>query len=246
MAYRMTTRQNLEDFASGAVLRSSPGFPAFPVRLAQEIFLRALPRVPRRPLTLWDPCCGSGYLATVLGLLNAESIGAVICSDIAPEAVGLAARNLRLLTVDGLAEREQELLTRAAEFDKPGHADAAAAARRLAARLAAGGDVAARAAVADALDPVSLTAALGTSTPDLVITDVPYGQQTAWVGPGPAGDAHRIGQLLDAVGAVLAPDAVVAVCAASRKVPLPEGRTALARIRLGNRAVVIVQAGVRP
>ncbi|MFD2352348.1 hypothetical protein ACFSTC_28350 [Nonomuraea ferruginea] len=43
MTYRHAiVRTSHEDLASGAVLHSAPRFPAFPVRLASEIFQRAL------------------------------------------------------------------------------------------------------------------------------------------------------------------------------------------------------------
>ncbi|WP_436975454.1 hypothetical protein [Nonomuraea angiospora] len=42
MSYRHATLQrDCQDLASGAVLRSAPGFPAFPVRPASEVFQRA-------------------------------------------------------------------------------------------------------------------------------------------------------------------------------------------------------------
>jgi len=40
MSYRMVpVRADHRDLASGFVLRSAPGHPAFPVRLAEELFL---------------------------------------------------------------------------------------------------------------------------------------------------------------------------------------------------------------
>ncbi|MBF6332777.1 hypothetical protein [Nocardia transvalensis] len=63
MAYRFAVQQaDYGDLASGAVLRSAPGLPAFPVRLAPETFQRALAiRGGDRPAVVWDPMCGSGY-----------------------------------------------------------------------------------------------------------------------------------------------------------------------------------------
>lgn len=49
MPYRpATARSDHRDLASGFVLRSAPGYPAFPVRLAQELFLRAAAYLPVR------------------------------------------------------------------------------------------------------------------------------------------------------------------------------------------------------
>ncbi len=102
MAYRIATeREDYSDLASGSVLRSAPGYPAFPVRLAQELFLRAATHRPAAPLTLWDPCCGSGYLVTVIGLLHRPRLRRVIATDVQPQAVSLATENLALLTGRG-------------------------------------------------------------------------------------------------------------------------------------------------
>ncbi|WP_312847199.1 hypothetical protein [Microbispora sp. KK1-11] len=80
------------------MLHSAPGFPAFPVRLASEMVQRAMELRGGGRATVWDPCCGSGYLLTVIGLLHRRRISAVLASDVDPAAVGLAERNLALLT----------------------------------------------------------------------------------------------------------------------------------------------------
>ncbi len=55
MAYRYAlVRENYEDLASGGGLRSAPGFPAFPVRLASEMFQRALALHGEPAALLWD------------------------------------------------------------------------------------------------------------------------------------------------------------------------------------------------
>jgi hypothetical protein len=132
MQYRLAVAQSeYRDLASEFVLRSAPGCPAFPVRLAEDLFLRCTAHAAAPgPLTLWDPCCGSGYLATVIGLFNRAGLDRILCSDVSPDAVTLASRNLALLTAAGLADRECELLGLAAEFGKQDYAERAAAARR--------------------------------------------------------------------------------------------------------------------
>jgi tRNA G10 N-methylase Trm11 len=243
MAYRLTERADHSDVASGFVLRSVPGHPAFPVRLAQELFLRAVTHLPEGPLTLWDPCCGSGYLATVLGLLHRPRLGRVVASDIAPEAVSIAKGNVSLLTSAGLAARAAELRVRQRDFDKPSYGEAAEAAGRLAATLAAsGGDLAATATVADVFDPASLAAALATAAPDVVVTDLPYGTQTAWAGPHvPSTDP--IHGMLRGLAAVLPEHAVLAVATRARRFPPPPGVRPLERLRVGTRVAFIGRAG---
>ena len=238
MPYRLaTTRSDYSDLASGFVLRSAPHYPAFPVRLAQELFLRCAAHVGvQGPLTLWDPCCGSGYLAVVTGLLNRPRLGRLMCSDVSPDAVALAARNLALLTAAGLAERERELLGRAAQHGKEDYAERAAAARRLAAELQeAGGDLPGAAVVADVFDPVALAAL---PAADLVITDVPYGEQTSWQGSAPAAQ-DALGALLRSLCQVLPEHAVVALCARQRRISFDPPVLALERFRIGHRAAFV-------
>jgi hypothetical protein len=221
--------------ASGQVLRSAPGYPGFPVRLASELLQRAMVHVEGDRVRLWDPCCGSGYLAAVLGLLHRDRLTHVRATDVDEDAVGIAARNLELLTAQGLSEREQELRRCARDFGRVAFVERAEAARDLAAGLAAmGGDLPHDSAVADVFgltDPVDA---------DLVITDVPYGEMTHWEGGAPAEDPIR--GLLASMGRVLPRHTVVVVTARTRRVPLPEGVRALERVKVGNRSAALVRA----
>jgi 23S rRNA (guanine2535-N1)-methyltransferase len=230
-------RENQEDLASGGVLYSAPGFPAFPVRLASEMFQRALALREGRPAMVWDPCCGSGYLLTVLALLHRPQITRVLGTDLDPAALRLTRQNLGLLSGDGLAVRSAELQERAERWDKPSYAAAAQAARRLARRLATqDGDVPHAVGQADVFDPDQLRRALDGRRPGLVIADVPYGEQTAWRGPhGTAG----IAGMLRALETVLADDAVIAVAVRGRKVPLDDGPRPSASFKIGTRAVAL-------
>jgi 23S rRNA (guanine2535-N1)-methyltransferase len=228
------------DYASGFVLHSAPGYPAFPARLAVEVFLRARSHLPGgAPLTLWDPCCGCGHLATVLGWTRRTDLRRVVCSDADPESVALARRNLALLTPEGLAARAAERRELSARFDKPGYLAAADAADRLAARLTAdGGALPWAAERADVFDPRALAAVVGDAAPDVVFADVPYGEQTHW-GGGVPGDP--IPALLRSVAAVVPPHAVLAVADRARKIVVAPVRP-LERLKLGTRSVVLVRA----
>jgi len=238
VSYRYATAPaDYRDLASGFVLRSAPGQPAFPVRLAQELFLRSAAHLPAGPrLSIWDPCCGSGYLAAVLGLLCRPRLDRVICSDISAGAVALAAGNLALLTGAGLAERERDLRERAVRYGKPGYLEAARAARRLAGQLReTGGDLPGSAERADVFDPAGLAAL---PAADLVITDVPYGEQTSWQGPaGP--DDQPLPSMLRSLCQVLPPHAVVTLCARARRISFGRPVPALERLRLGHRSAFI-------
>jgi len=239
VAYRYATeRTDHSALASGQVLRSAPGFPGFPVRLASELLQRALAHTTdqgQTPVRLWDPCGGSGYLATVLGLLHRDRLCHVRVSDVDEEAVALAARNLELLTADGLAEREEELRRSARDFGRVEYVERAEAARELAAGLASqGGDLPHETCTADVFaltDPVEA---------DVVVTDVPYGEMTTWGGQAP--DTGHVGAMLSSLGGILPRHAVVVVTAKTRRVSLPEGVRALERVKVGTRSGALVRA----
>src|SRR5512147_836937 len=105
MQYKYETEnQDYSDFASGRVFYSIPGHPAFPVRLASEIFQRCLAHRETiyqnsTPCTLYDPCCGTAYHLSVLGVLHGKHIHQIVGSDIDDKAIALARRNLGLLNL---------------------------------------------------------------------------------------------------------------------------------------------------
>src|SRR6266536_3287134 len=189
MPYRFAReRLDASDFASGRVFHSLPGRIGFPVRLADELFQRCLAirtaQGQHEPAVLYDPCCGGATLLCTLAYHHWPALREVIASDADPDAVALAARNLALLTPAGLAERRAAIEARYQEYGKTSHADALASADRLAGRLAQhlqSHAVPTRHFVADALDAASLLAQIGPGAVDLVITDVPYGQHSAWI-----------------------------------------------------------------
>src|SRR5512143_549990 len=99
MQYQYATEKvAYSDFTSGRVFYSLPGYPAFPVRLASEIFQRCLAHRAAvygvsTPCALYDPCCGGAYLLSVLAYLHGEHLREVMASDIDENAVALAKRN---------------------------------------------------------------------------------------------------------------------------------------------------------
>lgn len=238
MVYRFAVdRADYGDLASGAVLRSAPGFPAFPVRLASEMFQRAAAlRGGTAPLTVWDPCCGSGYLLTVVGLLHRDRIGTLVGSDVAEDAIGIAASNLSLLHRDGLAARESELAELAERHGRPSHREAAEAARRLAADLA-GAEPRTITGTASVFDVDRLRRIADEHRPDVVLTDVPYGEQTDWTG-APT-DGEPIAAMVAAIAEILPPGAVIAVSCRARKVPL--GVPPTQSFKVGTRSVALLK-----
>ncbi|MEU6410934.1 rRNA methyltransferase [Microbispora sp. NPDC046933] len=240
MTYRhATVRDDYAHLASGAVLHSAPGFPAFPVRLASEMFQRAMELRGGGRATVWDPCCGSGYLLTVIGLLHRRRISAVLASDIDPAAVRLAERNLGLLAQAGLLARAAHLAEQAERLGRASYTAAAEAAHRIARTLCAdGGDLPHAACQADVFDADRLRQILGGHRPDIVITDVPYGEQTSWHGPNGADGAAG---MLATLGSVVGENTVIAVAVRGRKAPRVGGLRTCASFKIGTRTVALLR-----
>jgi len=95
MQYKYCDNDNFEDFASGRVMIHKSGYPNFPVRLAQEIFCRCVDYFKdKNNIFIYDPCCGSGYMTTAIGLLDHKLLKSIICSDCDDEALKIAKQNL--------------------------------------------------------------------------------------------------------------------------------------------------------
>lgn len=218
-------RGDLSDLASGRVFHSLPGHPAFPVRLASEVFQRCL--AARRaggspgPCVLYDPCCGAGYHLSVLATLHWDEIGEVIGSDIDEHAVRVAGQNLGLLSPAGMERRIAEIESMLASYGKDSHREALGSARALRDRIAALAArrlLRARAFQASALDGAALRQGLGGSAVDIVFTDIPYGSHSHWREPVTGQPpAHPLESMLGALAGVLAPGGVVAVACDKRQ-----------------------------
>jgi hypothetical protein len=244
--------EDYTDFAGGRVLYSLPGLPAFPVRLASEIFLRACAalRLPvEKRLTIYDPTCGGAYHLTALGLLHGESIGAILASDVDGRALELAGRNLGLLSPAGLQRREQEIRGMLDQFGKPSHVEAlhsAIALRERMLRMVEGehglSPIRTRVFQANALDPASVLNALAGETVHLVISDIPYGQLSAWTLPGgdaPGGQSPAW-RLLDTLLPALPGDSIIAIAADKSQKIAHAGYRRVERFQIGKRRVSLL------
>jgi 23S rRNA G2445 N2-methylase RlmL len=250
MPYRFAhERPDYSDFAAGPVLYSLPGRPAFPVRLASEIFQRCQARLERAgsagPYMVYDPCCGSGYLLTTLAYLHWPAIRRLAASDVDDEAVSLAARNLSLLTLTGVDARIARLAELSRQYGKPSHAQALAGAERLRARLLAYRQlpsIASQVFPADALEAAELRAHLAPGTVDIVIADLPYGQRSVWHAAGP--DAEGPGpewRLLEALRGVLAPASIVAITATKQRKAAHERYVRVGQLQVGKRRTLFFE-----
>jgi len=239
MSYKFATGQSdYSDFSSGRVFYSLPGHPAFPVRLASEIFQRCLAtRATTAPCALYDPCCGAAYQLSVLACLHGDRIGEVIGSDIDEKAVALAAQNLALLSAEGLDQRARQIAGLLAQYGKTSHQEALASADRLRERLA--GQHPPRTGVfqASALDGAALRQGMGGKTIDIVLTDVPYGQHSQWQDA----DGNPMRAMLDALLGILSPTSVVAISHDKAQKVSHEKYQRLEHFQVGKRRVVILR-----
>lgn len=240
MAYRFATdKEDYSDLASGQVLFSAPGQPAFPVRLVSEIFQRAQALLGSpAAVSLYDPCCGSGYHLAVLGFLHREALTNLTASDIDPESAKLATRNLALLTPEGLNQRRRAIAADWQAFGKASHQAALASADRLMARLVEAPALPTRVFVADATQPGQIAAHLDHPI-DLVLSDLPYGQLSAW--QGERKNEQPIWHLLEQLRPVLHEQSVVALATTKGDVVAHENFARYGRFRHGKRLITFLK-----
>jgi hypothetical protein len=70
--------------------------------------LASLARDADGPATLWDPFCGTGFILAVAAYFFPDGFPTIVASDINPEAVGCAARNLALFADPAAFARRAE------------------------------------------------------------------------------------------------------------------------------------------
>jgi 23S rRNA (guanine2535-N1)-methyltransferase len=249
MPYKFATQQtDHSDLASGRVLYSLPGHPAFPVRLAGEIFQRCLARRAAagqtQPVTLYDPCCGGAYHLSALAYGHWHAIQAIVASDVDAQAVQLAARNLGLLTPDGLEKRIQELRASYDEYGKESHRAALQSAETLheeVVTLAGQHPIRTLAFQASAFDTPALMAHLRETRVDVVLTDIPYGLQSAWHLDNPEQAQNPAGAMLRALREFLHAGSIVAVAADKQQKIADDGYDRVERFQIGKRQVVLLK-----
>lgn len=233
-------RKNYEDYSSGRVLFNQQGTTGFPVRLASEVFQRCKQHLTSRkikaPYTILDPCCGGGYLLTTIGLLFGEELSNIYASDIDENAVGLAEKNLSLLTASGIHNRKEQIRSMFAEFGKESHREAFESAGRL--------------------EKVILKRKIATHSEclqndilnldddgwknikvDLVLTDVPYGKMVHW-----SNDSSMIMEtFLENLLFVLKPTSIVAVVSDKKQLIRHRKYRRIEHFKVGKRQVAILE-----
>ena len=177
MVYKFFQKNNYEDFSSGRVILHKPKNPDFPVRLAGEIFSKCLEYINKtNDLCVYDPCCGSAYLLTVLGFLFNKKIEKICGSDIDIEKVNFAQNNLSLLSIDGLEKRKNDLIELIRKYNKQSHIGALNSLTNISKYIKH--EIKIDTFIADILDRNSLENKEYCA--DIVITDVPYGSLVTW------------------------------------------------------------------
>lgn len=224
MEYKYAPNLNYENFASGRVLYHMGGEATFPVRLALEIYERCLSySAKKRDIIMYDCCCGGAYMLTVLGFLKGDTISEIYASDIEPKSLKLAADNLSLLTTEGLNKRRAELEALYSSYGKQSHKEAMESIERIeklvTERIAV--NVFKRNALeADKLDFI----------PDIVITDVPYGNLTDW-NEGSGG----VNQLMEVLYELCGQDTIVCICSDKKQKIQTSKFTRLEKQQVGKR-----------
>jgi len=177
--------------------------------------------------------------------LHWHTLEHVIGSDIDPQALQLAGRNLSLLTLPGLETRIGQLQTMRTEYGKLSHAEAIESAQRLHSRLSAllsTHNVTTRTFLADATQERGIQEHLGDLKVDIVMMDIPYGLHSSWQVPDRQQTARSepTQQVLAAVLPVLSPRAVVAVAASRQQKFAYADYRRLDHFTIGKRRIVFL------
>jgi len=248
MQYKYAPEQpDYSDLSSGRVFYSLPGHPAFPVRLASEIFQRcvahraAIHQV-STPAVLYDPCCGAAYHLSVLAYLHGAGIREIIASDIDEKAVALAKRNLGLLSTEGLENRIAEISEMLEQYGKDSHRDALKSALALKEKISTGKHpIETHAFQASAVDSRTMSLNIRPRSVDIVFTDVPYGQHSRWEDAQGSELKDPMHSMLDALLGILSPAGIVAIASDKQQKAAHEAYQRLEGFQVGKRRVVILK-----
>jgi methylase of polypeptide subunit release factors len=250
MQYKYAREQeDYSDFSSGRVVYSLPGYPAFPVRLASEIFQRCLAQRARiygnsDPCVVYDPCCGAAYHLSILGYLHRDHIREIIGSDVAERAVSVARQNLSLLSMDGLDRRIQELSEMFEEYGKESHQEALRSASAIKEKLSASREkhpLETRVFQASATDRKGISKHIKPNSVDIVFTDVPYGRHSEWRGVESKERSNPLRSMLEALPDILSDSSILAIASDKGQKAVHEWFQRVEHFQVGKRRIVILR-----
>lgn len=250
MQYKYVTEQlDYSDFSSGRVFYSLSGHPAFPVRLASEIFQRCLAAREKiyntsTPCTLYDPCCGAAYHLSILAYLHRQHFQEIIGSDIDEKAIALAGKNLGLLTMEGLEKRICEISTMFDLYKKDSHRDALASAEFLKNKLTTFAQVPpvlTKVFQANAADTQTIVNHIKNKSVDIVFTDIPYGQHSHWHNNNSSMEKDPVWSMLNSLVDILSAASIVAIVSDKHQKVSHKNFDRVDHFQIGKRKVVILK-----
>jgi hypothetical protein len=204
MIYKHFENSNFEDFSSGRVIYNNVNFPNFSVRIAGEIFSRCLEHTQKKKdICLYDPCCGSAYMLTVLGYLFNEIIQKIYCSDISIEAIELSKKNLSLLSFHGINRRKNEINELIKKFNKESHKSALCSLAKIENLLKK--EISSNIFMTNILSKPDFIDKKFCA--DIVITDVPYGNLVSWSN----NSGEELNVLLDGILPIIELNSIIAI-----------------------------------
>ena len=242
-------RVDYSDLSSGRVFYSLPGHPAFPVRLASEIFQRcmAIREATYKissPCVVYDPCCGAAYSLSVLGYLHGEKIQELIGSDVGEKAVAMAAQNLGLLNISGLNNRMREISEILKLYGKESHKEALVSSHILQTRITSlnkDHPIITKVFQASVFDGKAILENMGDRSVDIVFTDIPYGQHSQWRETCSIETPDPIWSMLNTLTTVLSPSSIVAIVSDKEQKIAHENYQRIKQFQIGKRRIHILK-----
>jgi tRNA G10 N-methylase Trm11 len=190
---------------------------------------------------LYDPCCGTAYLLTVLAFLHSGNIREILGSDIGEKAVALAKRNLGLLEPAGMEHRIDEITRMIEQYHKDSHRDALKSANILRDQIISirqSSPLTTRVFQASASDTQAISDNIQAASVDIVITDVPYGRHSQWDDK----TANSLWSMLEALADILSPTNVVAIISDKQQKASHAGYQRIEHFQVGKRRVVLLRS----
>lgn len=239
MEYKFAPNENYEDLSCGRVIYHRTGFSNYPVRLASEILQQGLEIIekpiekPIEKISIYDPCCGGGYLLTVLGFLHRDRIQKLYGSDISLEANELAVSNLKLLTTDGMLIRKEQLEAIYQDYQKNSHLEAIESANRLLKMTQ--GEINYQIFNRDILDLTETDSK--TPVVDIIITDVPYGNLVSWSCEEAFDKESPINRMLDNLLVNLKENSILVISSDKKQKINNSNYTRVKKLQIGKRKI---------